>query len=78
MVINFSTGKIIANQHELVVRIDGEARVTMQAQVDEVTLIGGANVITATGSGIQWSVRLDNENQLQALADAIGIAVKNV
>ncbi|WP_261859245.1 DUF3389 domain-containing protein [Photobacterium sanguinicancri] len=78
MVINFSTGKIIANQHELVVRIDGEARVTMQAQVDEVTFIGGANVITATGSGIQWSVRLDNENQLQALADAIGIAVKNV
>ncbi|MGF1692458.1 DUF3389 domain-containing protein [Photobacterium kagoshimensis] len=78
MVINFATGKIIANQHELVVRIDGEARVTMQAQVDEVTLIGrGANVVTATGSGIQWSVRLDDENQLQALADAIGIAVKN-
>ncbi|KMV31569.1 DUF3389 domain-containing protein [Photobacterium swingsii] len=78
MVINFATGKIIANQHELVVRIDGEARVTMQAQVDEVTLIGrGANVVTATGSGIQWSVRLDDEKQLQALADAIGIAVKN-
>ncbi|OAN11559.1 PTS sugar transporter subunit IIA [Photobacterium jeanii] len=76
MIINFSTGKIIANQHEIVVRLDGEARVTMQAQVDEVTLIGGANVITATGSGLQWSIRLDNAEQLEALATEIGIAIK--
>ncbi|PSW05392.1 DUF3389 domain-containing protein [Photobacterium lipolyticum] len=77
MVITFSEGRIIANQHELVVRLDGVSRATLQAQVDEVTLIGGANVVTATGSGINWSVRLDNEAQLTDLSQEIGIAVKH-
>ena len=77
MVITFSEGRIIANQHELVVRLDGVSRATLQAQVDEVTLIGGANVVTATGSGINWSVRLDNEEQLAELSQEIGIAIKH-
>lgn len=72
----FSEGRIIANQHELVVRLDGNARVSLQSQVDDVTLIGGANVVTATGSGVNWSVRLDNEEQLNQLAEAIGIAIQ--
>jgi hypothetical protein len=76
MLMTFSEGKIIANQHELVIRIESAAKVTLQAQVDEVTLIGGANVITATGSGINWSVRLDNEEQLKELSNEIGIAIK--
>lgn len=74
--MTFSEGKIIANQHELVIRIESAAKVTLQAQVDEVTLIGGANVITATGSGINWSVRLDNEEQLKELSNEIGIAIQ--
>ncbi|MGF1760473.1 DUF3389 domain-containing protein [Photobacterium sagamiensis] len=77
MVITFSEGRIIANQHELVVRLDGVSRATLQAQVDEITLIGGANVVTATGSGINWSVRLDNEEQLAELSQEIGIAIKH-
>ncbi|EAS41463.1 DUF3389 domain-containing protein [Photobacterium profundum] len=76
MLMTFSEGKIIANQHELVIRIESAAKVTLQAQVDEVTLIGGANVITATGSGINWSIRLDNEEQLKELSNEIGIAIQ--
>lgn len=76
MNLSFSEGRIIANQHELVVRLDGASRVTLQARVDDVTLIGGANVVTATGSGVNWSVKLDSEDQLNQLADAIGIAIQ--
>ena len=76
MNLSFSEGRIIANQHELVVRLDGVSRVSLQARVDDVTLIGGANVVTATGSGVNWSVRLDNEEQLNNLANAIGIAIQ--
>jgi len=76
MNLSFSEGRIIANQHELVVRLDGASRVTLQARVDDVTLIGGANVVTATGSGVNWSVKLDSEEQLNQLADAIGIAIQ--
>ncbi|GAL03325.1 hypothetical protein JCM19237_6218 [Photobacterium aphoticum] len=36
----------------------------------------GANVITAMGSGVNWSVRLDSVEQLQEVADAIGIAIQ--
>lgn len=76
MIISFSEGKVIANQRELVVRLNGASRITLQAQIDEVTLIGGANVVTATGSGIHWSVRLDNEQQLAELSQEIGIAIQ--
>lgn len=75
MIIVFSQGKIIATQHEIVVRLDGEARISLQAQVDELTLIAGANVVTAVGSGINWSIKLDDEQQLATLADEIGIAI---
>ena len=40
MVITFKSGKVIATAHELVVRLDGEHRVTLQAQVDAIQLIG--------------------------------------
>ncbi|PSU99279.1 DUF3389 domain-containing protein [Photobacterium kishitanii] len=75
MIITFSQGKIIATQHEVVIRIDCCCRIMMQAQVDELTLIGGANVITAVGSGLNWSVKLDTDEQLQQLAAEIGIAI---
>ncbi|HIF9277940.1 TPA: DUF3389 domain-containing protein [Photobacterium damselae] len=75
MIIEFSQGKIIANQREVVIRLNGEARVSLQSQVDEITLIVGANVVTATGSGLSWSIKLDTEEQLQSLASEIGIAI---
>ena len=75
MILTFSQGKIIATQHEVVIRIDGSCRMMMQAQDDELTLIGGANVITAVGSGLNWSVKLDSDEQLQQIATEIGIAI---
>ena len=76
MLIPFSQGRIIANNREVMIKIEGDARITLQAQVDELDLIGGANVITAVGSGINWSIRLDDSEQLQMLATETGIAIK--
>jgi hypothetical protein len=75
MLIIFSQGRIIANNREIMVKLEGDAKVTLQAQVDELQLFGGANVITAVGSGINWSVHLDNSEQLQILSSEIGIGV---
>ncbi|MCG3864185.1 MULTISPECIES: DUF3389 domain-containing protein [unclassified Photobacterium] len=75
MIINFEQGRIIATQQEVVVRIDGNCRINLQAQVDELTLIAGANVVSAVGSGINWSIKLDSNEQLQQLANEIGIAI---
>lgn len=77
MLIIFSQGKIIANNREIMVKLEGNAKVTLQAQVDELELIGGANVITAVGSGINWSVRLDDSEQLQILSSETGVGVKH-
>jgi len=74
MLIEFSTGKIIATQYEVSVRIHGEHMVTLQAQIDALKLIGnGANVILANAGDCRWSVKLDNEAQLLALSQFIGI-----
>jgi hypothetical protein len=75
MLIAFSGGKIIVTAHEVVVRLSGEHRVTLQSHVDELQLIGnGANVLLANCGACKWSLKLDNELQLIQLADAIGIA----
>ncbi|MFM2586831.1 DUF3389 domain-containing protein [Vibrio sp. TBV020] len=77
MVIEFSSGKVIATSHEIVVKLNHEAMVILQAQVDAVTLIGrGANVIAANGSETKWSIKLDNEAQLQQLAQETSIAIQ--
>ncbi|WP_305417897.1 DUF3389 domain-containing protein [Photobacterium leiognathi] len=75
MIIEFEQGKILSTQHEVVVRINGNAGINLQAQMNELTLIAGANVVAAVGSGINWSVKLDSNEQLQLLADEIGIAI---
>ncbi|OCH36391.1 DUF3389 domain-containing protein [Aliivibrio fischeri] len=76
MKISFSEGDIIANQREIVIRLSNKSKTTLQAEVDAITLIGGANVINAVGSGAKWSVKLDDEEQLQQLAEEIGIAIE--
>lgn len=77
MLVEFKSGKIIATPHEIVVKLIGEHMVTLQAQTDAIQLIGrGANVIAANGSETKWSIKLDNEAQLKALADEIGIDIQ--
>ncbi|WP_375749838.1 DUF3389 domain-containing protein [Vibrio sp. HN007] len=76
MIIEFKSGKIIANQFELVIRIAGEQMITMQAQVDAVELISGANVVMVNGSECKWSIKLDNEEQLHQLSHEIGIDIR--
>ncbi len=77
MIIEFSHGKVIANMHEVVVRLTGVGLVTLQAQTDALTLIGrGANVVTAYDMQCQWSVQLDSQEQLQQLSDFIGTPIQ--
>jgi len=77
MLINFTQGKIIANHREVMVKLEGDANITLQSQVDELELIGGVNVLNAVGNGVNWAVRVDNDEQLQALSTEIGIAIKH-
>lgn len=76
MILEFSQGKLIANPHELMVRLNGPGRITLQAVADAVELVGIANVVTAFGGGISWSVQLDNGEQLEALAEELGVEIK--
>ncbi len=76
MKVTFSEGDIIVNPHEMVVRLNNTSRVTLQAETDALTLIGGANVISAVGSGMKWSIKLDNSEQLEMLAQELGIAIE--
>jgi hypothetical protein len=72
MMLEFSQGKIIVTPHEIVIRFR-DSGVTVQAQSDAVQLILGANVISANGSECKWSVRVDTEQQLDSIANTMGI-----
>ncbi|MCR9846690.1 DUF3389 domain-containing protein [Vibrio antiquarius] len=77
MVIEFSLGKIIATQREIVIKLSGSAMVTLQAQTDSIQLLGrGANVVLSHGAECKWSIKLDNEEQLANLAREIGIDIQ--
>ncbi len=77
MVIEFSLGKIIATQREVVIKLTGASMVTLQAQTDAIQLLGrGSNVVLAHGAETKWSIKLDNEEQIRQLAQEIGIDVQ--
>lgn len=77
MVIDFSGGKIIVTPHELVIKVSSVHRISLQAHADAISLIGrGANVIAANGSENKWSIKLDNEQQLNQIAGQIGVEVQ--
>ncbi|EPF1750695.1 DUF3389 domain-containing protein [Vibrio alginolyticus] len=77
MVIEFSLGKIIATQREIVIKLSGSAMVTLQAQTDVIQLLGrGANVVLSHGAECKWSIKLDNEEQLAELSREIGIDIQ--
>ncbi|ANP67137.1 DUF3389 domain-containing protein [Vibrio alginolyticus] len=77
MVIEFSLGKIIATQREIVIKISGSAMVTLQAQTDAIQLLGrGANVVLSHGAECKWSIKLDSEEQLAELSREIGIDIQ--
>lgn len=75
MVIEFQYGKIIVNQHELVIRIDAEHKTTLQAVSESVQLISGANVVVVNTSEAKWSIKLDNELQLKQLSHQLGCSI---
>ncbi|GAA4874303.1 DUF3389 domain-containing protein [Ferrimonas pelagia] len=76
MKFQFSQGTLIANPHELMVRLDGPARITFQAAADAIQLVGIANVVTGFGGGVSWSVKLDNDEQMAILAQELGLEIK--
>ncbi len=77
MVIEFSLGRIIVTQREVVIKLTGDSMVTLQAQTDAIQLLGrGANVILAHGAECKWSIKLDNEEQLKQLAQEMGLEIQ--
>ncbi|WP_117233977.1 DUF3389 domain-containing protein [Vibrio maerlii] len=77
MVLNTSFGKIILTPYEIVIRIQGEQHVTLQAQADAIELIGqGANVVMVNGSESKWSLKLDNPEQLTVISEQLGCDIR--
>ncbi|AXT72577.1 DUF3389 domain-containing protein [Vibrio sp. dhg] len=77
MVIEFSLGKIIATQREIVIKLSGASMVTLQAQTDAIQLLGrGANVVLCHGAECKWSFKLDSEEQLILISKEIGIDIQ--
>ncbi|MEI8596988.1 DUF3389 family protein [Vibrio sp. M60_M31a] len=57
----FSLGKIIATQREIVIKLSGASMVTLTgSRPDAIQLLGrGANVVLCHGAECKWSIKLD-------------------
>ncbi|AMG29131.1 DUF3389 domain-containing protein [Grimontia hollisae] len=75
MVISIPGGKVIATAHEVMVKLL-ENRMTLQAQTDDITLLGAPCMLVANGGTVNWSLGLGSEENLKAVSDATGIAIK--
>lgn len=75
MVINIPGGKVIATAHEVMVKLQ-ENRMTLQAQTDDIALLGAPCMLVANGGTVNWSLALGSEENLKAVSDATGIAIK--
>lgn len=74
MIINFSQGRIIVTAHELVVRLNHNA-ITLQSTIDGLQLLLPSCVMLANGAECKWSLKLDNQQQIQQISQAAGVEV---
>ncbi|WP_070966371.1 DUF3389 family protein [Vibrio sonorensis] len=76
MRIDFSSGKIVVTSQEIQIRIDGDSQIVLRARADAIALLGGgANVVVANDSEVQWSVRLDDVQQLEEISSCLGVKI---
>ncbi|CZF85719.1 PTS sugar transporter subunit IIA [Grimontia sp. AD028] len=75
MVITIPGGRVIATMHEVMVKFQ-ENQMTLQAQTDDISLLGAPCMLIANGGTVNWSLSLGSEENLNAVSEATGIAIK--
>ncbi|EOD81396.1 hypothetical protein D515_04298 [Grimontia indica] len=75
MVITIPGGRVIATMHEVMVKFQ-ENQMTLQAQTDDISLLGAPYMLIANGGTVNWSLSLGSEENLNAVSEATGIAIK--
>ncbi|MGF1704958.1 DUF3389 family protein [Enterovibrio baiacu] len=75
MVISIPGGKVVATMHEIMVKLQ-ENQMTLQAHTDDISLLGGPCMLIANGGTVNWSLSLGSKENMQAVSDATGIAIK--
>lgn len=72
MVIDFSQGKLIVTEFEVQVRLNA-ASIVLLAGAEDIALRREPSMLIANGGAVRWSVKLDNETQLQSVQEILGI-----
>ncbi|WP_417762819.1 DUF3389 family protein [Shewanella sp.] len=75
MLLNLSHAKLILTPQQLQVRLQPSGAV-LGVFADDLRLIGTANLIVANVGSVSWQLPLENDEQLQQVADFYGIAVE--
>ncbi len=75
MKLTFSRGSIFVTPHDLVIKFNDDNRLTLKAALDTITLYQASCVIAVQSSGVEWSMKLDNEAQLKEIAHLASIEV---
>ncbi|MCL2918719.1 DUF3389 family protein [Shewanella litorisediminis] len=71
MIISHSQGKLILAHTELLCRLNGG--VQLRALVDDMRLLAEAKLLIADAGAVSWSLLLDDDGQLEAIAAFYGL-----
>ncbi|ABM00229.1 DUF3389 domain-containing protein [Shewanella amazonensis] len=71
MVISHSQGKLILAQTELLCRLNGG--VQLRALMDDIRLLADAKLLIADAGAVSWTLILDDDEQLDAIAAFYGL-----
>ncbi|MDD1792098.1 DUF3389 domain-containing protein [Enterovibrio sp. ZSDZ42] len=75
MVITIPGARVVATMHEVMVKLE-QNRITLQAQTDDISLLAVPCMLIANGGSVNWSISLGNEENMEAVSHATGIALK--
>jgi hypothetical protein len=70
--LNFSGGRLILNSRELQVRLQSSP-VVMTVLAEDIRLLASARLLLADAGVVRWQLSLDNDTQLQQLAEFYGV-----
>lgn len=76
MLIQLAHAKLILSPMELQVRLQ-PAGAVLTVMVDDLRLIGAANLLLANVGAVSWQLPLDNADQLAQISDFYGIAIES-
>ncbi|PKH56956.1 DUF3389 domain-containing protein [Shewanella sp. Choline-02u-19] len=71
MIIELSSGKMVLSPFEVQIRLNNQCQ--LYAMVEDIKFHPDALMMVADAGAVRWSIKLDNNEQLQTIKTELGV-----